>query len=246
MTWELSETLYEVYFDQIDQAVTNTLLDAGEELIAPTALDVNDEVILGVLGCGAWGCVYETQTLRSEWVVKVTTDEAEGPLNWLVWEHEELRQHPGVAFMLGIWRLPEAYPAYLILRENIEPFRPPDPRGYSRRKELPIARLLRELGGRANVLYQRPGSATHEGRFLRQLDKLRQFDRLVDVADFIELFYELTGIPLMDVHARNVGMRPDSDRLVVFDIGMSMPGKAIGEEMPRLSNPVSWADIPVL
>jgi hypothetical protein len=124
------DQILEENWESIDQRVSKTLVELEELAPGESALDrVNP--VTDMYGCGAWGCAYPT--LAERWAVKVTADPSEGIINSLVLDDVGLRTHPGIAYVLGLWRLPDqvlkrtpdgeeyALDVFVILREDIQP-----------------------------------------------------------------------------------------------------------------------------
>ena len=120
----------EKYWDTINARVTYTLIEIGDPPV-DGALDGIDP-LLDMYGCGQWGCAYPTSQPR--WAVKVSTDPTELDIIAAVLSKPELRENPGIAYILDIWRLSEVavelarwgdedreFVVHVTLRENITP-----------------------------------------------------------------------------------------------------------------------------
>ena len=119
------------YWDAINDRVTDTLIEIGDFPPAGALDDIDP--LLDMYGCGHWGCAYPTSEPR--WTVKVSADPTELDIVAAVLSKPELRENPGIVYILGIWRLPEpavqkagwADPGgqeriiHVTLRENIKP-----------------------------------------------------------------------------------------------------------------------------
>jgi hypothetical protein len=215
-----------VLFDHwslIDHKISNKLLDIGEDLTAPSALD--NVFPFAPLGCGQFGCVYPTRTPNERWVVKISLDPFEGPLTQLAFRNADLRDHPGIAYILGLWQLPQTHTVkirqfgevievehriWVILREDIDPVQEKDI-PYPVRSSLGAARDDAEVVNQMNDLIEERGPDPY---YIAQRDKsLDVFIKKLEMAespslfDFMTLYYEETGVALADIHAGNIGLR---------------------------------------
>jgi hypothetical protein len=225
--WQKLERTIEQWWPEVDHAITPVLQGAGFEGDSFLA-DV--DFSRDMYGCGLWGCVWPTKARG--WVVKVTTDPFEGPLTYTITQDRVLHQHPGVAYVLGIWQLPErsfqGFPSYAILREAILPAKQA-PSDLSDAEIEELRQLLGAITFAAEDLNKAldriasPASsmlpkAEYEQYWLDRLirDQNKWAERLQDardifftaqLADFVQKFYDRQGGALADIHIDNVGVR---------------------------------------
>lgn len=250
------------YWDAINDRVTATLIEIGDPPAAG-ALDSVDP-LLTMFGCGHWGCAYPTSQRR--WAVKVSADPTELDIVAAVLTTKELRENTGIAYILGIWRLPEpssGYTLHVTLRENITPV---DYELVDTEHEEDLIQGLHELRMAAldlNESAQSLAVATRrndtdpyyltqyevaEELWIKQLNALRYEYETAALAEFIGDFARDFNTALADVHAGNVGLREHSlrdiglpehfgnDTWVAFDLGHSLIESST-EEVPLISNP---------
>jgi len=233
----------EDWWERIDGVVSDALgIDALGE---PTSL-----------GHGAWGHVYPT--LFKEWVIKVSIDPTEGPVNQTVLETPELRVNPGIAWVEGVWRLAEEFDGlvpYVILRENIRPWT--DTQIYANdilSTKLNLTAMAAERLNEAIYLDRqgaaRPGYLKKmEMQFFEEIGGLEDYKSgrpAADLAAFMDSWYAIVGGALADITSTNVGNRmndlpvepgheADPVRLVAFDIGHSNVETHV--HVPLVANP---------
>lgn len=229
------------YWPVIDDLATEVLEQTTGRAMRTSALTGVDP-ITDMLGCGMWGCVYPVTIQR--WVVKVTADPFEGRIVRAILEVPDLYLHPGIAAILGIWRLPErseeGLDLFVIIREDITPI---NPKAQENATAVKTLHLIRDVAATYNQAVH-----DHQLATMRQAaDYLTSWlymaperdPRLTLVADFLMRFWRTFGSPLADVHAGNVGTRehdlgnamgahPElgprrwTDAFVAFDLGHSM------------------------
>lgn len=222
--WQKLERTIKRWWPKVDQAITPVLQDIGFEGDSfLTQVDFTHDMY----GCGLWGCVWPTEARG--WVVKVTTDPFEGPLTYAITQDRVLHQHPGMAYVLGIWQLPErsfqGFPSYIILREAIQPVKQA-PSALAKPEIMELAMLLGEIKQSAedfNVSLQQidqppsPDEDTRlywdqrfpmdESNWLERIQDARDIFFTAQLADFMQKFYDRQGGALADIHISNVGVR---------------------------------------
>lgn len=227
------------HWDRIDDVVTKALRKIEPRLDSALAgIDFANDMY----GCGVWGCAYPTNL--KGYTVKVTIDPNEGPVAYQVLRSHTLRNHPGCAYMLGVWQLRQkradrgVRPIYVILREDIIPIDTLDPRS----DELLAAEqlvLMKLVSAQLNK-YIHEGADEEEFQrvyeyWLDMIRILKVFKETRQIAYFMEEFYEKIGIVLADVHIGNVGKRKGQQGWVVYDLGHSDLRKKL--KIPLVKNP---------
>lgn len=196
------------------------------------------------LGCGYWGCAWQTGDKR--FVVKASIDLTEGPHVALAMKF--FRKHPGLAYYHRLWRLPERVwvdefgysHVWIMLREEVnfskqysKTKRDRPARGYTR-----VFHALNELPECCSCLMwtqfeERRGECDPEKVVEAQQDLFDLMDELkstpgVYVGKLIRSAWTKHGILLGDVHYDNVGSRvhnltkfgvKNHRKLVVTDLG---------------------------
>jgi hypothetical protein len=230
------EAVVEKCWDAINARVTSTLIEIGDPP-ADGALDGIDP-LHHMYGCGAWGCAYPTSQRR--WTVKVSADPTELDIVAAVLTTKELRENPGIAYILGIWRLPETvyseaqdetFTLHVTLREAINPV---EYDLVDTEHEEVLIQALHELRITAMELNENALSlAAAERRgdtdpyylnqyrvaeelWIRQLSALRYEYETSALAEFISDFARDFNTALADIHAGNVGLREHS----LSDLGL--------------------------
>lgn len=239
------------HWDHIDTVITDALSQVEDiglpalHGILPTEEDV--------YGCGSWGCAWPTNYDR--WTLKITADPTEGPINQLVLEDKNLRESPGIAYILGVWELSERvwkgkYPVYVILRENIQPL------GYnywdnsrSQQKAEDMLWKAKLLGEKLNATTGRRERLYHEWDGL--MLELENTHEAYMIGTFMTQFYDTFGGALADIHRNNVGKRnhylndlglydhePSDEAWVAFDLGHSAGIKPPSVPLLPTANPM--------
>lgn len=214
----------------------------------------------GLLGCGAWGCVWQTSDKR--FALKVTLDATEGPIVAQIMGKRALRLNSGCVYYHRIWQLPDliwtaAYgyaPAYVILREEVGRIGWLNENGDVRRKYVKIHQGLEALPdascdlvrARSDLDYCRTVRCANdyiaaERAFMEYVVDLRSTSAR-HVGTFMAQAYE-HGVLLGDVHPGNVGMRrhnlrkfgvPVSKTMVVADVGDEGQPVCVEGDHPRV------------
>ncbi|MAG25772.1 hypothetical protein CMI47_09360 [Candidatus Pacearchaeota archaeon] len=207
-------------------------LDKIEDRIGTTILREH-RTITAPLGCGAFGCVFRLADGR---VLKVTSDEAEGPLSFWVLRMQRKRKvikgHPIISMtakMHDVFLFPkkvqlygEWAPVYGIVREEVD-----DP-------EVDVPQLLLDAvdfytdGWDSYCQAMEDGGRIIGAAIARQgLRKIRRAGRDGRAMAALLEYCWARGIPLMDVHGRNLATRLHGGRskhhrrgqIVIFDFG---------------------------
>lgn len=245
---------------RIDKVVTEAL-EPYEDIYDSALATVDPDH--DMLGCGYWGCAYPTE--YSRWVVKISADPLEGPIIKAVMEHPELREHPGIAYIIDIWRLAEKVrwgrsawrDVWVILRENIEPtdYVWGSPGVCEAADLLWNLKLVGERFNNAADALDEKGPGY--GRRARLNEYNRKWQDYViqaqkvylthQIGSFMEEFYHEFDAVLADVHRNNVGLRGHSladlglkdhepaEYWVAFDLGHSSVD--VDVEVPLVPNP---------
>jgi hypothetical protein len=177
-----------------------------------------------ILGCGAWGCVWQTSDKR--FALKVSLDATEGPIIAQIMAKKALHFNPGCAYYHRIWRFPELVytntygmaPAYVILREEVGRVHWLDENGDVRSKYQRIHADLEDLPDAACDLVRARADlefcktvkcaddyAKAERAFMEYVVDLRA-TKARHVGTFMAEAYE-HGVLLGDIHPGNVGVR---------------------------------------
>lgn len=243
------------HWPAIDRAVTRSLGDLGEcDGVCKSALGSID-IKNSMLGCGYWGCAYPT--IYTGWAVKISVDPIEGPITAAVMDDPVLRNHPGVAYVVDVWRLPEKVRwgrspwrnVWVILREDITPL----PRSRWTTRTVRATQLLnriQDVAARLNYYERDSGAHKSAEQTWRQLiERARRTSETQLVADFMSVFHARTGGALADIHWGNVGTRQHdlsdispghtrSRSWIIFDVGhSSVDLQAEVSEVPKVPNP---------
>jgi hypothetical protein len=198
-----------------------------------------------VLGCGAWGCVWQTADKR--FVIKVSLDATEGPIIAQIMSQKSLRLNPGCVYYRAIWQLPDLVwtnqfghaPVWVILREEAGRIDWTNERGDIRRKYMKIHADLEDLpdaacelvNTRADLEFCKTVECAYaytdaERAFMEYVIDLRTTEAR-HVGSFMADAYA-AGILLGDVHPGNVGRRKHNlkafgvkghRQMVVTDVG---------------------------
>lgn len=199
------------------------------------------------LGCGAFGCVWQTADAR--FVVKATLDATEGGLIASIMADPKLRKHPGVAYYRALWQLPDyvwtdrfgSTPIYVMIREEAD-VDSTYGRAHKPAKTLKkVYNVLEEYPDLASDLVFRISDCLELGTeecFLAQEELEEEIDGLLTrlqktkgkrVGEFLEAAYKSKRKLLLgDIHYDNVGFRrhnlrefgvPRHKDLIVTDLG---------------------------
>lgn len=207
------------HWKKIDRVVSGKLQDLGFEF----------DSVLGMVdaehdyyGCGHWGCAYPT--MARGWVLKVTSDPIEGPIAWAIMQNEELRTHPGVVYILGVWRL-KGSDMVAILREAVTPVDPYD---------LELDDHFVEALSNVQLMASEVNSSLRTGTgllgtprwdaiqvFENDLNDLGEFPRAEGIASFMWDFWKVMGGALADVNLHNLGVVEAGGPFKIFDVGHS-------------------------
>jgi hypothetical protein len=231
-------TKFEPYWDKIRTAAARSIKAPARGFLP----SIHNEAKL--LGCGAWGCVYQTADKR--FALKISLDATEGPVIAKIISRKSLRLHPGVTYFRAIWQLPELFygkwgntQAWVILREEVKQVDWKTSRGAVKkdyRKILKSLQALPEVAGhlidaREQAAYCPTDPECHRFEKQSEVDWLKLLDGLkgdaVDVGKFLKEAYK-RGLFMGDVHEGNVGYRVHDLRefgvkrhkkMVVADVG---------------------------
>jgi hypothetical protein len=198
-----------------------------------------------VLGCGAWGCVWQTSDKR--FALKVSLDATEGPIVAQIMAKKGLHYSPGCVYYHRIWKFPDLFytntygmaPAYVILREEVGKVHWLNENGDIRDKYRKIHDDLEELPDAACDLVRARADlefcktikcaddyAKAERAFMEYVIDLRG-TKARHVGTFMAEAYE-SGVLLGDIHPGNVGVRRHNlskfgvkghRQMVVSDVG---------------------------
>lgn len=222
------------------------------------------------LGRGVWGVVYRTSHPR--WVWKITADPDEGKVVSAILNNPSLRNHAGITYYAGIWRMPDKftfkqseYDVYIVLREDITPrgVPPEESLSASERKAESYLRVVQRHSEDLNDWIERHAeeyaliSARQVGQICGLMQKVRETSL---IGDFMIRFLSKTGGALADVHLGNIGFReqglsgstvpgnvkknhkPNSTQWVILDPGNS--SIQVKTPISMLRNPCYMEDIP--
>ena len=220
------EVFVKDYYDEIRKAVESVAPEA--DFPPKQSFDYGS-----VLGCGSYGCVYPVPGDASL-VFKVTSDPHEGDINYAVLRESSLQSHPGVARILGVWKVEFGI---VIVREDVEPLSPTE-------KANMHGLYLNRIDDNGRWMNTLSAQGKEDSRDFSEHKKLLEYalDDAVEedpdlehVIDFIRSFYAVYGHVLEDVHPRNIGWDTEYN-MVIFDLGFaSGPGMPPPPEM--VANP---------
>ena len=250
---------FEPYWDKIRVAAARSIKASAKGFLP----SIHNEAKL--LGCGAWGCVYQTADKR--FALKISLDATEGPVIAKIISRKSLRLHPGVAYFRAIWQLPELFygrwgntQAWVILREEVKQVGWKTGRGTVKqdyRKTLKSLQELPEVAGHLIDAHEQAAYCPTDPecqRFEKQseADWLKLLDGLkgdaLNVGKFLKEAYK-RGLFMGDVHEGNVGLRAHDLRefgvkphrkMVVADVGDEDQPILTTDQYPRvrmLKNP---------
>jgi len=259
-TGPLTKKVASLYWDRIDEVATAAAEELGFDFGRATLLEETDPEI-DEYGCGMWGCAYPTWDERL--AVKITADPSEAVIVSTVLDDPFLRNHPGIAYLIGIWELPEKIwweedkklkKVYAILREDIRPIRDFGQTGELKELEEDL-NWIRLAAMNVGAARKKSGNDENIQSAIElydfQVSEAEKKWRLAHVVDFMIEFERSTGAILADLHAGNVGLRehynddwiPDhplgrhgpSDIFTAFDLGHS--DITMSKVIPRVMNP---------
>lgn len=197
---------------------------------------VREERMMGApLGCGLFGCVFDLEDGR---VLKITSDQSEGPMTWYVKGLQERKARTSVGPVLSttariddVFAFPDKVVAlgrsstiYGIVRERT------GPGGTGLDHSLVTAANAYTDGWDAYCEAEIHGARIIGAAIARAgIEALRESNvEGKRLAGFLELAWA-SGIPFMDIHAHNLALREQSgpspmrrDQVVIFDFGGSV------------------------
>jgi len=181
-----------------------------------------------MLGCGHYGCAFAFKSGR--WVLKITRDPTEGPMQAMVGKRQEVGDYgfEGFAIVRGVFRLEpnisfrgKTWPVYAIVREEVTPFLDlwsihgrAMIEGAPRLSPNTDARLVaRALSGLQSYQIESRRFVAFKTEHMKDMALENMRNALNNISDgfpyvgqIMEVL-EAEGTPLLDVHAGNVGVR---------------------------------------
>jgi hypothetical protein len=185
------------------------------------------DVYADPLGCGYYGCAYETE---GPYVIKVTADSDEGPM----WERLRLLQQQG-AIEGGLPKIVRVVALTLTDR----PWSARIPRAYATLREdvAPLANKFRArqfLGILGEYAAESASEPPDEQRLFELADAVSEYSP--ETRELGDLLYRLAelGIPPHDLHEGNLGQRSDAQfgepgQVLFIDPGTTFVEQTIGE-----------------